>query len=279
MKIQNKYGLPSAIVKAVSAYNYPPKEGRYSVTDLISPPQIRQLKIKHWDELVTDASDRLWALLGQACHAVLDSTSPADSSSEQKMVVDFEGVTISGKSDLLHEGRLEDYKITSCYSFLLEHGKPKTEWASQLNVYAWMFAKLGTPVKELWIRAILRDFQTSKAGVDPDYPLIPFQSVSVPLWTLEGQERYIRARIEAHKAVNSSCSNDERWLRASSWAVIKNDNKRAFRVFDNKEQAANLANTDKIFSVVERKGKYNRCELYCSVSSFCPQWQKEKESI
>jgi len=278
MKITNKHGLPAAIVNAVSAYNYPPKENRFGVTDLISSPQIRQLKIKHWEKIEQDASDRLWALLGQACHAVLDTTSPVDSSSEQKLVVEFEGVTISGKSDLYHGESLEDYKITSVYSFLLEHGKPKKEWSEQLNVYAWMFHKLGKPVKKLWIRAILRDWQNSKSQ-DADYPPIPFQSVSVPLWTVEGQERYIRARLEAHKALNPTCSDEERWLRASSWAVMKNDNKRAFRVFDNKEQAENLAKTDKVFSVVERKGSYNRCEKYCPVSAFCEQWQEELDFV
>ena len=276
MKFTNVHNLPEAIVKAVSAFNYPPKPSRYSVTDLIAPPQIRQLKIKHWDFLEEDCSSRLWALLGQACHAVLDKSKPVDALAEEKLVIEFEGVTLSGKSDLYHDGRLEDYKITSTFSFLLEKGKPKKEWAAQLNVYSWLSQKLGYPVKELWIRAILRDWQGSKVKTDADYPPIPFQSVSVPLWTLEGQERYIRARLEAHKALNPQCSDEERWLRASSWAVMKNDNKRAFRVFDNVEQAENLAKTDKSFSVVERKGSYNRCESYCPVRAFCSQWQEEK---
>ena len=277
MLLTNKHNLPGAIVNAVSAYNYPPKEGRYSVTDLISPPQIRQLKIKYWKEIEEDVSGRLWALLGQACHTVLNKSKPEDALAEEKLVIEFEGVTISGKSDLYHEGSLEDYKITSVYSFLLENGKSKKEWAEQLNVYAWMFTRLGKPVKELWIRAILRDFQVSKAGTDTNYPLIPFQSVQAPLWTLEGQERYIRARLEAHKALNPTCSGEERWLRVSSWAVMKNDNKRAFRVFDNKEQAENLAKTDKAFSVAERKESYNRCMSYCPVSNFCSQWGKVKK--
>jgi len=315
MKFSNVHNLPEAIVNAVSAYNYPPKEGRYSVTDLISPPQIRQLKMKFFDVLSEDVSERLWALLGQACHAVLDKSKPVDALAEEKLVVDFEGVTISGKSDLYHDGSLEDYKITSTFSFLLSDkieicectkcggcdmppqrearrnmncpkcGEKmitkkigcKKEWFFQLQVYAWLHTRLGMPVKELWIRAILRDWQGSKVKADPDYPKISFQSVPVPLWTLDEQERYIRARIEAHKALNPQCSNEERWLRASSWAVMKNDNKRAFRVFDNIEQAENLAKTDKSFTVIERKGSYNRCLSYCPVRAVCPQWQKEKE--
>lgn len=271
MKFTNIHNLPEAIVSAVSAYSYPPKAGRYSVTDLISPPQIRQLKIKHWEELEEDVSGRLWALLGQACHAVLDKHSAVDAESEEKLVVEFNGVTISGKADLYHNGRLEDYKITSVYSFLLGHEKTKPEWENQLNVYAWMFEKLGKPVKELWVRAILRDFQTSKVGTANNYPSIPFQSVYVPLWTLDGQERYIRARIEAHKSDNPNCSDEECWLRGEAWAVYKNNNKKALRVFDNKESAEKLASTDKSLSVVYRVGIYNRCDNYCVVSKFCTQ--------
>jgi len=276
MKLTNNFSLPEAIVNAVSAYNYPPKEGRYSVTDLIAPPQIRQLKIKFWSELEEDVSCRLWALLGQACHTILESTGPVDSSSEQKLVVEFEGVTLSGKADLFHDGRLEDYKITSVFSFLLENGKPKKEWVEQLNVYAWMFFKLGKPVKELWIRAILRDFQSSKVVSNPDYPQIPFQSVSVPLWTLEGQERYIRARIEAHKAENPSCSEAERWLRGEKWAVYKNQNKRALKLCDTEAEAVKFSETEKGLSIEHREGSYNRCVSYCPVRTVCPQNKKEK---
>ncbi|MBT9170543.1 MAG: hypothetical protein DDT18_00886 [Actinobacteria bacterium] len=276
MKFTNIYDLPETIVNAVSAYSYPPKENRYSVTDLVSPPQIRQLKMKYWDMLEEDVSQRLWALLGRACHAILDKHSPEEALSEEKLEIEFEGVMIVGRSDLYHEGRLEEYKITSVFSFLLErNGKIRSEWEKQANVYAWAHTKLGRPVKELWIRAILRDFKQSEAIRSSDYPAIPFQSVKVPLWTLEGQERYIRARLDTHKALNPLCSDEERWLRGETWAVYKGDNRKAFKVFDNEESANKLAETDKTFRVVYRAGTYNRCENYCIVSKFCPQVKNE----
>jgi hypothetical protein len=271
MEITNKYDLPEAIIRAISVYNYAPEEGRYSVTDLVNPPRMRLLKIRHWRELSVDASERLWALFGQACHKVLDMAAPPGSTVEGKLIVDFEGVRLVGKSDLYHQERVEDYKVTSVYSFLLEDGKTKKEWEEQLNVYAWLFSRLGKPVKELWVRAILRDWQNSKALQDMSYPRIPFQSVQVPLWPTPGQERYIRARLEAHRIENPQCSDEERWLRPSSWAVMKKNNQKAYRVFDNPWQAENLAKTDKAFVVVERKGSYNRCENYCPVRAVCSQ--------
>ncbi|MBT9169382.1 MAG: hypothetical protein DDT19_02741 [Syntrophomonadaceae bacterium] len=272
MKLINAYNLPEAIVNAVSAYSYPPKEGRYSVTDLVSPPQIRQLKMKYWNMLEEDVSSRLWALLGQACHAILDKHSPEEALSEEKLVVEFEGVTITGRADLHHEGRLEEYKITSVFSFLLERGKVKSEWENQANLYTWILHKTGRPVKEAWIRAILRDWKQSEAIRNSDYPAIPFQSVQVPLWTLEGQERYVRARLEAHKALNPACSDEERWLRGEAWAVYKNNNQKAFRVFDNEKSANLLAEIDKkAFRVVYRPGTYNRCDNFCVVRSVCSQ--------
>ena len=102
----------------------------------------------------------------------------------------------------------------------------------------------------------------------------------MPLWTLEGQERYIKARLEAHKALNPQCSTEERWLRGEKWAVYKNNNKKAFKLFDTEEEAQKLiaaVGPDETLRLEYRQGSYNRCKQFCIVSDYCPQWQAEKE--
>lgn len=50
MRITNNYNLPLAIYQAiVGKERRNLKPDRFSVTDLINPPQVRKLKIKHWD--------------------------------------------------------------------------------------------------------------------------------------------------------------------------------------------------------------------------------------
>ncbi len=225
------------------------------------------------DELEDDISNRLWLLLGKAVHYVLEKGAPEEARAEEKLTYEIDGFTLVGITDLLHNTELSDYKITSVYSFLLGD---KPEWENQLNCNAFLYRMAGFQVDSLKIYAILRDWQASKADVlNLDYPIIPFKEVSISLWPVEGQERYIRSRIEAHKIENPQCSNEERWLRGEKWAVYKKGAKTAFRLFDTEKEAKGLAKTDNVFEIQHREGIFNRCEKYCLVSKFCSQWNKE----
>lgn len=71
MKITNVDDLPQIVVEALKNDTY--KVGGWiGVTTLIDAVQIRHLKRKHHHEIEEDASDMLWALLGQCTHAVLE---------------------------------------------------------------------------------------------------------------------------------------------------------------------------------------------------------------
>lgn len=233
------------------------------------------------DELEQDASDMLWMLLGNAVHYVIEKGAHEEATTEAKIELQFDGVTVVCIPDIYHNKECHDYKITSVYSFLLGD---KPEWAQQLNLNAYLLRMSGFEVNALKIYAILRDWQGSKVFADPDYPKIPFQAVDIPLWPLEGQERYLKARLEAHKALNPTCNDEERWIRPTTYAIRKLASKRALRVWDTKEEAEKHLerllkdSTDK-YSIEERKGFYTRCEKYCSVRAVCQQWQGEQKEI
>ena len=72
MKLTNKLKIHHTIVDAIKNSDNHVTHGDISVTQLIDAPQIRMLKMKHKDELVEDASDKLWALLGTTMHTVLE---------------------------------------------------------------------------------------------------------------------------------------------------------------------------------------------------------------
>lgn len=70
--ITNTYDLPAPLVAAIRNDEYSRGDCDLSVTELIGPARIRQLKRKY-DKLITeDASDRLWSLIGKIGHKILE---------------------------------------------------------------------------------------------------------------------------------------------------------------------------------------------------------------
>lgn len=275
MKITNKYNLPEAVYNAC-ARPHPKKEGRLSATDLISGPLVRELTIKHWDDLAEDASDRLWAMMGQVGHGILENNAPANSFSETKWETHYGRWVIVGVTDIYDRGDISDYKFTSVYSFL--YGV-KPEWIKQLNVYAWQWRQEGLPVTGLSVMVLLRDWQTSKARNEQGYPPIPFQVVELPLWTSEEQEAYIESRVTLFDEPAKCCTDEERWKKADVYAVKKKGNKtaRGGKLCTSQTEADGFisSNPEQKWEIEFRQGGYRKCEGYCLVSKFCPYMKTE----
>lgn len=267
MQVTNNYHLPEQIVNAVTFSTREPSDNVISVTELIGPSWIRHLKRKHWQELSEDASDRLWALLGQSVHYIVDKHELTNSISEERLSCEFNGYKITGQADNYNgeTKTIEDWKVTSVWSFL---NGVKAEWEAQLNIYALMWRKAGFEVDRLNINAILRDWQQGRAHGD-DYPPIPFVVVPVNVWPIEKIEAFIRGRILAH-AAPCECSPDEKWRKETVYAVMKEGRKSAVKLHDTifgaEKHAAELGAKH---SVVERPGECTRCKSYCPVREFC----------
>jgi len=282
MILTNEHDLPQSIVNAVKR-DHPPVEDRYSVTDIINPPLIRHLRMKHWNEIEEDASDLLWMLLGTSMHYVLEKHSPEDAFQEEKltmkMTVDGKEVTIVGKSDLYDNGVITDWKVTSTYAVLLG---VKPEWEQQPNVYARLWEENGFPVNDLRINAILRDWQKSKALRERDYPKIPFVQIDIPLWDKKTTTDYLVERIRLHRQVPPpECTPEEKWERPTKYALMKHDRKSAIKLFDSRleaDMALDMTTKDRhLHYIEERPGVCMRCESYCNVNKFCPYYKKEGE--
>lgn len=274
MKITNKYDLPASIVNAVTRSSVK-TENRISVTDLIGSPLIRQLRIKHWDEIEVDASDMLWALLGTAVHSALQKNAPSGTVVEHKMQIRKDDYTIVGIPDLYDNGILSDWKITSVWSFILG---AKPEWERQLNVYAYFFLMKGLPVRKLEINAILRDHQVSKR-FDKDYPPIPFVKSDVKLWSPTETFEYILNRLDLHKKPAGICTEEERWTRERTWAVKYKGKKKAIKVEKSLDAIHQYMDDKKLSltttTIEERPGIDARCVGYCDVNKFCPYWNEK----
>jgi hypothetical protein len=282
-------GVPSAVYLAIlAANNEKPPEYRIRATELIDSPQIRQLKIKHWNDIKLPASRFIFSLRGQLFHALLSKYHPKGSHAEMLLETHLplskyplsRFITLTGHPDLFtpSTGTLEDYKETSLWAF----NKPKDEWTEQLNVYAWMLNKYDPdyPVQKIVINGMLREWSESTAARKKDYPQSAFQAIEIPLWTSDRQQEYVGRRLWLHSQECNICTDKERWRHESKWAVVKKGNKRAERLLDSLFAAEVYCQNKKLdikkHEIVERPGGYPRCKLYCHVAEFCQQWQKEK---
>lgn len=271
--LTNIHALPAAIVAAVQNDPYT-GGGDISVTKLIDAPQRRVLWAKHQDRIVEDVSERIWALLGQAVHHILER---ADTGAkvEERLYAEVEGWMLSGQFDRLHLGEktLQDYKVTTVYK------KDGSEtWTQQLNVLRWLAHQNGYEVEKLEIVGIFRDWRKTDMQRKSDYPPAPVHVIPVEVWPLDVTEVFIRDRIHKHQAARGGlftpCTAEERWYSGTTYAVIKPGNKKALRVWDEPPAEADVPPG---YVVQERPGEYKRCLHYCEVAAFCPQWQAEQE--
>lgn len=293
MKYTNNYDLPKSIFEALVKNTYDLSQtdiSKISVTTLASPPRMRQLRVRHWNDLEEDAADNLWILMGSAIHEVLERVNPEDRMVEERLEEDVLGVTVSGKLDLYEKSTntIQDYKFTSVWSAKQED---KKEWIAQINCYAWLLRKKGFEVDKAYINAILRDWRKTESLKYNDYPPIAYKKINIELWSLEEQQKYVEERVKIHQSVLELadvelpiCSEEERWAKPDTFAVYKNKNKTASRVLNSNDEAVNWidnATNEDIekgkkneYRIDERKGGDTRCQGYCSCCEFCDYWKE-----
>ena len=270
--LTNVHNLPAAIVAAVQADPYV-GGGDISTTKLIDAPQIRVLGGKHKDEITVDVSERVFALMGQAVHTVLERAGLKEEGVivEQRLFAEVNGWQVSGQVDRMHiaDGTLSDFKMTTVYK---QHGSDG--WTRQLNVLRWLAHKNGHQIDTLEVCAIFRDWRKTEAQRNPDYPQAAMQTISVPVWSLEDTEEYITERVYLHQAASRGeevpCTDEDRWFSGNAYALMKHGAKRATKVSSIRSDF-DLADPSE-YTVETRAGEYKRCQHYCDVRAFCQQW-------
>lgn len=287
--LTNRLGLPQAIVDAVTNDPYTKGESDISVTQLIQPPYQRQLRGKH--EVVEDVMDRVWSLVGQVGHGIVERAYPQAYTeaakglsaaechqrfgvvAEKRLFMPVNGWVVSGQFDVIENFHLRDYKFTSVWSV---KGETKAEWINQLNLLRLLAIHNGIDVNQLGIVAILRDWSKgkSKQGDYPSHQIVP---IDIPVWPITQAKDYMLERVELHQALEPlPCTDEERWKREDVYAVMKAGNKRAVKLFDRRGEADGLvAELGPKHSVQVRPGEFHRCMEYCNVAHVCPQMATE----
>ena len=288
MRITNVHHLPLAIVEAVKNDPYPHGQtGDISATSLIAPPQLVALRRQHEADLEEDASDRIWSLLGQSIHTILERAEPS-AITERRLFAHCAGWRISGQADrivpldLEYETiHIEDYKTTSVWS-VIDGVKP--EWADQLHVLQWLAAENNYDVRGLSIVALLRDWSRNKAKDGGNYPQSPVVTLTVKPRPLKALHEWVTSRVERHQMARACliggidpqpCTPEERWERPTVWAVRTPGRKSAVKLWEDWEQAQAHAAELRGGYIEKRPGEPTRCLHYCPVAAFCPQRQAE----
>lgn len=273
LTLTNKYNLPGVLVRAVANDSYSRGNSDISVTSLISPPFQRRLM--ETTDRIEDVSDRIWSLLGTAVHSIVERAATPEDISEERFFHPVDGKIVSGQCDLLRDGTLYDFKVTSVWSYI---NGGKVEWEQQLNLLRYLAAMKAITtnddryiVTKLAIVAIFRDFQAMKAGID-GYPEAAAALIEIPVWSLEKAASYLLDRVRAHFAdEHPPCTDEERWATKETFAVMKNGRKSALKLHDTRDAAEEMAKDKGKDHYVEVRPKtFRRCESYCSVSHTCP---------
>jgi hypothetical protein len=249
----------------------------------MSSPKIKRLREQYDEQMEVDVTKLIASQLGTFMHGKLEAKEVEGYLNEERIFAEVDGVTVSGAIDLQKEVEggvvIIDYKFVKAWSVM----QNKTEWQTQLNIYKWLIETVKRKkVVGLQICAIIKDY--SAHDTKENYPEAEAIMIDVPMWDSVTTETYVRQRLEMHRNAKvdhdfgdelQACTDEERWMSETIYAVKREGRKTAIRVFKSIDEATELAEKEKGY-VETRQGEYRRCVGdFCGVSKWCKQYQGE----
>lgn len=306
MKYTNNHNipLPLAVFLATDSYDYVPNT--ISTTSLLKP--IRQLVLANRlasEEHIVDISDMVSSRMGTAIHTAIEQAwlnptqamkalgyddetiqrikiNPSETNKndipvymEIRSFKEIDGYTISGKFDFVADGKVQDFKSTSVYTYLNQN--KADDYIKQGSIYRWLNQDKITK-DEMIIHYIFTDWNKAESLRNPAYPQARVISQKYPLLSLKDTEAFIKSKLSAftqYKDVPEKdiplCTDKELWRKESVWKYYsKPDAVRATKVFDNAVQAHVHLNDKGSGIVKEIKGTVSACK-YCPAFLICSQ--------
>lgn len=196
---------------------------------------------------------------------------------EQRAHKKIGNYTISGKYDIVFNGKLEDIKSTSTYTYVNKTNNEK--FAMQGSIYRWLNPDVITNDTML-IQYVFTDWKAMQAKTDKTYPISKIMAVELPLLSLADTQRYIVDKLNAMEQYWTSpeedippCTEEELWRTAPMHKYYKNPAKKArstknFAVHG--DAISRLAADGGVGEVVTVPGEVKRC-LYCDAFDVCKQ--------
>lgn len=293
MQYKNKLGLPQYIVDWLLAdnYDYNNAPNTISATTLLKPLRAQVLSYRHASELEVDVSELIASRYGTSIHDSIEKVQTPGVQKETRVsrTVEVDGVvfTVTGKYDLLVQEddgtfTLRDIKTTSVWSYI--HGGKDKDYRAQLSIYRWLLSETHNLNPSAFIDFYFTDWQGVKARTDKSYPQSRIQpGYKIDLLSVEDTDKMIREKLKTFKEFRDvhdhflpECTKEELWASEDTYAVYKIGNKKATKVFKDRDSAENFSESKGKSTVSHRPGKVKRCN-YCSAAPFCNQFERLKE--
>jgi hypothetical protein len=144
-----------------------------------------------------------------------------------------------------------------------------------MNIYAWQRRMRSQEIDELLVDVWYRDWKQNNIFWK-DYPVIPYELMTVPLWPFAQQTAYIQKQVDLHDACEvhdnladytKPCSDAQRGIR---YEAYKNKNKTNCKIGATFEEVNNwcmkMPSKD-TYRVIKSKPIF--CERYCKSRSVC----------
>lgn len=300
----NNIPLPLAVFLATDDYDYEPNT--ISATTLLKPvKQIVLSKRVSLDDTI-DIASLVSARMGSAIHTaiekawlnpqlamrklgypenlihsiVVNPTSVKEGQipvyMEQRSYKEVLGFKVSGKFDFVAEGKVQDFKSTSVYTFLNQTNKDK--YIQQGSIYRWLNPDIITK-DEMVIHYIFTDWNKADSLKRADYPNNRVLSQRLGLMTVKETDKFVKDKLTLIKTYMDSdeseippCTDYDLWRKPTVWKYYKNPSStKSTKNYDNKADAyIHYTNDGCIGLVKEVKGQVSACR-YCSASTICKQ--------
>jgi hypothetical protein len=185
--------------------------------------------------------------------------------------------TVTGKFDFVGEGKVQDFKSTSTYTYKKQVNADK--YTQQGSIYRWLDPKLITQ-DQMDIHYIFTDWKPAMVKTDPAYPPRRFHTQSFPLMSLMETENFIRRKLElieqywdADEEDIPLCDDADLWRSEPQFKYYKNPQKtaRSTKNFDTMQEAMiRLSEDGNVGIVKEVPGQVTACK-YCPAFAACSQ--------
>lgn len=197
---------------------------------------------------------------------------------EQRVSRMIGGRKLSGKYDFVAEGRVQDFKTTTVFTWI--NRTKDDDYKLQGSIYRWLNPKIITD-DVMAIQFLFTDWMPGRAANEAKYPNRPVEQLLIPLLSLEDTEQYILNKlneIEQYKDAPQSaipfCTDKDLWRSESEYKYYKNPEKRArsTKNFDQDHAAALRYQAEQggVGIVVEIPGRVIACR-YCKAFPVCEQ--------
>jgi len=194
---------------------------------------------------------------------------------EQRFYKVFDGVIITGQSDLNFNWNLKDLKSSSVWSFMGDN--KDDDYQKQLSIYRWLDPRY-VRSDVATIEFIFTDWQRGMVKSNPNYPQDRVATQTVPLLSELDTERFIKKRLDLLRA-NAKlpepqivhCTDKELWRSDTVYKYFsKPTNKRSSKNFTS-AVAANTHLQQKGKGLIRKViGEPKACG-YCDAFRICSQ--------